>query len=89
MLAPSILRDGEGQGGLMCCSPRGRKESDTTERLNRNKWGHVLPVSTKSEPPQGAITHDSMNMSLGKLRGLVMDREAWRAATHGVTKSRT
>ena len=32
---------------------------------------------------------DSMNMILGKLRELVMDREAWRAAIHGVTKSRT
>ena len=32
---------------------------------------------------------DSMGMSLGNLRELVMDREAWRAAIHGVTKSRT
>ena len=32
---------------------------------------------------------DSMDVSLGELQELVMDREAWRAAIHGVTKSRT
>ena len=32
---------------------------------------------------------DSIDMGLGKLQELVMDREAWSAAVHGVTKSRT
>ena len=32
---------------------------------------------------------DSMDMNLSKLREMVVDREAWRAAVHGVAKSRT
>ena len=35
------------------------------------------------------VITDSMDVGLGELRELVMDRKAWRAAVHGVTKSRT
>ena len=38
------LGDSEGQGSLACCSPWGRKESDTTERLNNKQ---IKPVNTK------------------------------------------
>ena len=33
--------DGEGQGGLVCCSPGGHKESDMTQQLNNNKYIHI------------------------------------------------
>ena len=50
-------------------------------------WGQEEKGTTEDEMA-GVIT-DSMHMGLGGLRELVMDREAWRAVIHGVTKSRT
>ena len=47
-----VLGVGNGQGGLACCSSWGRKESDTTERLNRNNLVRltniVLPINYTS-----------------------------------------
>ena len=45
--------DGEGQGDLACCSPWGRKESDTTEQLNsNNRWGKKgVPAAANDQKP--------------------------------------
>ena len=60
---------------------------NSMKRQNDRILKEKLPRSVGAQYATG-IT-DSMDVNLSELRELVMDREAWRAAIHGVAKSRT
>ena len=56
-------------------------------KLKLQYFGHLMRRVDSLE--KILMLGDSMDMSLSEVRELVMDREAWRVAIHGVTKSRT
>ena len=63
------------------------RRADSLEKTDAGRdWGQEKGT-TQDEMLDG-ITY-SMDVSLGELREMVMDREAWRAAIHGVTKNQT
>ena len=61
---------------------------DSLEETDAGRdWGQEEKGTTENE--MAGWHHRLNDMNLGRLQELVMDKEAWRAAIHGVTKSRT
>ena len=95
---------GDGQGGLACCSPWGRKELDMTEQLNLTEiMGLLWWLNSKESVCSSGDTEDMSSIpgsrrSPGGGHGKPlqysclensMDRGTWRAIVHRVTKSQT
>ena len=95
-----ILGDNEWQGSLICCSPWNCKELDTTEQLNNNNKDTGVPGGSGIRNPPAnegdAGSIPGLGRSSGEGNGNPLqysclensiDRGAWKAMVHGVTKS--
>ena len=71
--------DSDGQGSLLCCSPWGHKESDTTERLNNSNKGSQVTLLYERKIPWRREWLPSPVFVLGNS----MDRGAWLTIVHG------
>ena len=83
---------------IMCCYHRRQNiflifkqtHNLVEEEARKNRWCNQLSSGIQIRTLiYGNMENDSTDISLGKLQELVMDREAWRAAIHGIAKSRT
>ena len=71
------------------CFEKGYRKGNINE-LKKKYWAICFsPCKNNSNSITTTIITDLMDMGLGGLREVVMDREAWRAAVHGVAKSQT
>ena len=59
--------DSEGQGGLACCSPRGHKQLDRTERLNSNNSKKYVYINQKNRP-SGHVTEKDTKLPISTRR---------------------
>ena len=70
------LGDGEGQGGLVCCSPWGGKESDTTERLKYSNVGCLSAALQGAYYSHAFWETDSLRRTVKIVEGSLLHRRA-------------
>ena len=69
--------DGEGQWSLVCCSPRGRKELDTTERLNLHSSSILSRMCSQGD---SSVSHHDPDLSTKHQEGSISASARWQAA---------